>query len=74
MLEIPEYQIAKLQLGSGDILVLKFHGVLTAHQADTIAAQAKQVGPKGMRFLILDKQADIMVLTSAEIESRAITI
>lgn len=66
-----EFQIAKLQLAPGDILVAKFGQGLTFEAAQAVREQFCGAVP-GHRVLIIDCDLDLSVLTRAEIESRAI--
>lgn len=70
MPELVEFQIAKLKVESGDLLVLKFNGRMTDEIAMKIKAIAKANLPDGVKTMVIDQSLDLSVLTFEEIESR----
>lgn len=65
-----EFRIAKLSLDPGDVLVVKVDKIITAEVAAMIKKQVFEA-TGNRRVLVLDKNIDLAVLTSSEIEARA---
>lgn len=59
---IGEVEIAKLQLRSGDRLVMKFDRQLTADLADRFRMQLESLLPDGVKAIILGPDIEISVL------------
>lgn len=59
-----EYQIARLSLEPGDILVVKTDRPKPGHWQDFL--------PHGVRVLFIPNDMELSVLTKAEIEARAV--
>lgn len=69
----PDYQLARLHLEPGDILVVKIHDQIQdeAH-IERIRANAKLLfGDACPAILVLDANVDLSILTRTEIESRS---
>lgn len=67
-----ELRIAKLEINSGDVLVVKFDTFLSWHEHQHIKRTLQDIPPKGAKCLILEKGMDLSVLTFDEIHSRII--
>lgn len=66
MSEITEFQIARLELRPGDVLVVKTpHGVNIPRDRITV----QSLVPAGVRILFIPPEVDLSVLTRAEIEA-----
>jgi hypothetical protein len=66
-----EYQIARLNLMPGDILVVKLKTPCTQTVYMAIAQSLRRIIGPNPRFLILDHTLDIAVLTREQIEAQA---
>ncbi len=64
------FRIARLELRSDDILVLRFSVRLTDEMAWRIRKQAAAILGSDARVMILDRSTEITVLTREEIEAR----
>lgn len=67
---VPAYEIAKLRMEPGDVLVIKVHAVLTADVAKKIRDQIANQIPGKAPVILIDKNVDLSLLTRAEIEQR----
>jgi hypothetical protein len=65
-----EFKIARLDLRSGDILVMRFKERLSRQQVDHMRATIDPI-IKGHKVLVLESGADLAILTAAEIEARS---
>lgn len=68
--ELREFSISKMQLGPGDILVLRAPVALSFTSAEHIRAYLRQSLPEGQRVLILEPGFELSVLTKADVEAR----
>jgi hypothetical protein len=64
--EIPEFKIAKLELGPDDLIVIKATGTLSVHARTMLEAAARQVFPYPRKILVLDGDLELSVLTELE--------
>jgi hypothetical protein len=62
-----EYQIARLELRPGDILVIKLAAKLSHHAIATIKSDLDRLMPE-YRAIILDGGMDLSVLSRAQID------
>jgi hypothetical protein len=65
-----EYQIARLQLRPGDVLVLKIAQYLPMEAMKRIKDDLDRLVP-GIPAMVLDPNVDLSVLTREEIEQRS---
>lgn len=65
-----EFQIAKLGLRAGDVLVVKVDRVVSDEMAARIKAMAADALPPDVKTLVIDRQIDLAVLTAEEIHKR----
>lgn len=72
MIDDLEFRIAKLEMKPGDVLVAKFDCKLGPDARNIVTGIIDDVVPKGTRYLILERGADLSVLTFDEIHSRII--
>ena len=58
------YEIAKLDVADGDVLVVKVHGRLSDEQSVAVGRKVKdQIGaPDGVRVVVLDSTIDLSVV------------
>lgn len=59
---IGEVEIAKLQLRSGDRLVLKFDRILTADVAMRVREHLEPLLPDGVKAILLDPHVEMSIL------------
>lgn len=64
-----EFKICRLDLRSGDVLVVKIDVILSAETAHRIHEVINKA-TRGHKALILERGMDLAVLTAAEIEAR----
>lgn len=64
-----EYRIAKLEVKPGDVIVFKTDRVLSLDQINHVRECIKRVLP-GIQALILDKGAEISLITGDELRKR----
>lgn len=68
---IPEFDIAKLRLQAGDVLVVRMQPI--PHDvAERVRESLAPVLPPGIKVLIIDHDTELSVLTQAEIEARSV--
>lgn len=65
-----EYQIARLELGPGDVLVFKASKALTREGADRVTRAVRSILGDHQKVMILDDGHDLAVLTAAELQAR----
>lgn len=65
-----EYRVGTLSLSPGDVLVVKLVRRPSAEEAHRIRGCVGKVVGEGVPVLILDRDADLSVLTKAEIDAR----
>ncbi len=64
-------EIAKLDLGLGDVLVVRIRErIVSAEAAHRIKQSVEEIVPPGARVMVIDRDIDLSVLTKAEIEAR----
>lgn len=68
---IAEFDIAKLRLQAGDVLVVRM-APITHETADAVRESLQPVLPPGIKVLIIDHDTELSVLTQAEIEARSV--
>jgi hypothetical protein len=66
----PQFQIARLELKPGDILVLKAPGFLPATAQARIKSDLERICP-GVKCMVLEGGMELAVLTREEIEQRS---
>lgn len=65
-----EYRIGKLELKTGDVLIVKHDGHLTAEQAERVRRTFKLL-VQNSKVFVIDRGTDLSVLTAAEIAGLA---
>lgn len=68
---IEEFEIAKLRLQAGDVLVVRM-APITHETADAVRESLRPILPAGIKVLIIDNNTELSVLTQAEIEARSV--
>jgi hypothetical protein len=68
-----EYRIAKLDVGSGDVLVAKFDDLISMETRRKATDDLRRFVPPGSRVLVIGKDIELSVLTAAEIAERTST-
>jgi hypothetical protein len=63
-------EIRKLELGPGDVLVVRAREVLSAAAAEHIKGMVEPLVPDGVKVLVIDRQIDLSMLTRAENDAR----
>ena len=66
-----EFRIAKLQLAPGDVLVVKSNKRVTPEAIENAKRLMVHVLPPEVRWMFIDPEIELSVLTRAEIEARA---
>src|SRR3954463_10114530 len=67
---IEEFEIAKLSLSPGDVLVIKTKFALTQDLGRRIHDHVMKILQPGVRALVLPPDTDLSVLTKADIDTR----
>lgn len=63
----PHFQIDKLQLKSGDRILVKVNERITSEMAAKVRDQMNPLLPTGVRCIVIDKSCDLAVLTAEQI-------
>jgi hypothetical protein len=63
-----EFDIAKLKLVPGDVLVVRSARVLSPEQVQRVRDNIRKATPEGVNVLIIDNTFELSVLTRGEIE------
>lgn len=58
-----EFEIARLNLKPGDVLIAKYRGALSRDVAARIRDQMKDAFPEGVRVFVIDQNLDLSVLS-----------
>jgi hypothetical protein len=66
-----EFQIAKLQLRAGDVLIVKVANLLSVEAAQRLHSHIDSVVPAGVKVLVVGSDIDLSMLTAEEIQARA---
>ncbi len=64
------FEIGKLQLRDGDVLVVKTDRPLSTDATDRVRKHLKGLLPRDVTIMIIDRGVELSVLTKAEIEER----
>lgn len=67
---ISEFQIAKLRLAPGDVLVVRARGCISSAQARALHGALVPQLPPGTKAIVIDDGIDLSVMTRSEIEAR----
>jgi len=67
---IGAFEIAKLQLQHGDILVVKTDRPMSKEATDRTRKHLAGILPQGVTTMIIDRGVDLSMLTKAEIDGR----
>lgn len=73
-IETFEYQIGKLRLEPGDILVVKASGRLEEYISNVGVKWLEILLPPGTKLMLIDQNTDLQILTAAEIEAKTKTV
>lgn len=65
-----EFEVARLRVEPGDVVVVKVHAVISGDVAGRIKDQISSQLPPKTPMILIDKNVDLMVLTRADIEKR----
>jgi hypothetical protein len=68
---VPEYEIGRLRMEVGDVLVVKVHASLPGEVAQKIRQQITSQIPGNAPVIVIDKNVDLSILTRSEIEKRS---
>lgn len=69
---VDEFQIAKLTLAPGDVLVIRSDRPLDREQVMRINEHMRKLVPHDNKVMVIDKTFELSVLTRAEIEARSV--
>ncbi len=64
------FEIGKLQLHDGDVLVVKTDRPLSIDATDRVRKHLKGLLPRDVTIMIIDRGVELSVLTKADIEER----
>jgi hypothetical protein len=67
---IPEFQIARMAIAPGDVLVVKIDGHISMERLEKAREHIAASLPPGVLVLVIDRQVELSVLTRTEIEAR----
>lgn len=67
---IGAFEIGKLQLAQGDVLVVRTDRPISQDATDRIRKHLAGLLPQGVTTLIIDRGVELSVLTKTEIEER----
>lgn len=65
-----EFQVARLRVEPGDVVVVKVHAVISQDIASNIRRTISTQLPPDTPMIVIDKNVDLAVLTKADIEQR----
>lgn len=71
---IGAFEIAKLQLKRGDVLVVKTDRPMSNDATERTRKHLAGLLPQGVRTMIIDRGVELSVLTKSEIESRSASV
>lgn len=63
-----EFEVARLRVEPGDVVVVKVHAVISDEVARRLRDQISTQLPPKTPMIVIDKNVDLMVLTKADIE------
>lgn len=64
---IPEFQIAKMRLAPGDVLVIRLDRPVPGEIVARFRDETMQRLPAGVKLLIIDRSIDLSILTKADV-------
>jgi hypothetical protein len=67
---IGAFEIGKLQLQNGDVLVVKTDRPMSQDVTERVRKHLKSLLPQGITIMIIDRGVELSVLTKAEIDER----
>ena len=67
---IGAFEIGKLQLREGDVLVVRTDRPMSHQATETTRKHLRDLLPRGVTIMIIDKGVELSVLTKAEINER----
>jgi len=67
---IGAFEIAKLQLQHGDVLVVKTDRPMSNEATERVRKHLAGILPQGVKTMIIDRGVDLSILTKAEIDER----
>lgn len=68
---VGEAEVAKLQVASGDVLVVKVDRTIDSFMATRIYGSIKPYVPDGVKVLVIDPAIELSVLKRSDIEQMA---